>query len=163
MTELLEMQNPWLLPAFPARRRPQRISAKLRNRLLNLSLCCSAVFLLLIFPVLLSQSLSDSRAVLGWRLLVVSGNAMEPSIRSGALVLARETPFERLKEGDVIIYNTSAGHLKTRRVVSLQPSGATTKGDSAILPDASPVTPDSYRCRVRKVFNGFSKITRVFE
>jgi signal peptidase I len=109
--------------------------------------------------VLLYQSITGSTAVLGWRFVVVTGDSMEPTICAGALLLARETPFHRLEEGDVIVFE-AGGKLATRRVVALEYGAAITKGDAALLPDALPVTPEMYRCKVRKVYNGFAWITK---
>ncbi|MDR2686755.1 MAG: signal peptidase I [Oscillospiraceae bacterium] len=186
MTELLEAHpyvnpweppvlegNPWILPPLPEGYDPPpwrpsvpklpgvKVNLSLRqvNALLNLALACCVVFLTLVFPVLLYRSLTGSDAVLGWRFVVVTGDSMEPAIRAGALLLARETPFSRLEEGDVIVFE-SGGKLNTHRIVALEYGAAITKGDAALLPDSVPVTPEMYRCRVRKVFNGFARVTR---
>ena len=167
--------NPWTLPPMPEgydpplwRRSPRiakihlaplRLSTRQANALLNLALACCVVFLTLVFPVLLYQSLTGSSAVLGWRLVVVTGDSMEPAIRAGALLLAKETPFHRLEEGDVIVFEAD-GRLNTHRIVALEYGAAITKGDAALLPDAVHVTPGMYRCRVRKVFNSFAGITK---
>jgi signal peptidase I len=147
--------NPWVLPPAPRR------SKKLRRRLLCLSIFCSVFFLVVVFPALLAQNL-DAAHTPGWRLLVLSGGAMEPAVRSGALALANKTPFARLRVGDVIVYSTSAGCLHTRRVVSVERGAVVVKGDSALLPESAPVTPERYICRVRKVFNGFAGVARAF-
>jgi len=156
--------NPWALPPVPAdydsRHESFALTAKQVNRLLNLFLACSTVFLCLVFPVLLYHSLSGSVTLFGLRFVAVTGDAMEPAIRAGALVLARESPFDRLKEGDVIVFAQPDGSLGTRRVAALRPGSVITKGDRAILPDAAPVTREMYRCRVVKVLNFFSPITR---
>jgi len=160
--------NPWILPPLPEgydpppwRPRLPKLKLTLRqvNALLNLALACCVIFLTLVFPVLLYQSLTGSSAVLGWRFVVVTSNSMEPAIRGGALLLAKETPFSRLEEGDVIVYECG-GNLNTHRIVALEYGAAITKGDAALLPDAVPVTPGMYRCKVRKVFNGFAWITK---
>ena len=177
MTELLEAPvyvnpwaphalegNPWTLPPLPeGYGRPAvpkiKISLSLRqaNALLNLALACCVIFLTLVFPVLLYRSLTGSDAVLGWRFVVVTGDSMEPAIRPGALLLAKETPFSRLAEGDVIVFESN-GRLNTHRIIALEYGAAITKGDAALLPDSVPVTPEMYRCKVRKVFNGFAGI-----
>ena len=126
---------------------------------MNLGLACCVIFLTLVFPVLLYRSLTGSNAVLGWRFVVVTSGSMEPTIRGGALLLAKETPFNRLAEGDVIVYE-SGGRLNTHRIIALEYGAAVTKGDAALLPDSVPVTPEMYRCQVRKVFNGFARVTK---
>jgi signal peptidase I len=169
--------NPWTLPPLPesygppARQfklpklpelklpRVKKLTLRQVNALLNLGLACCVVFLTLVFPVLLYRNLTGSDAVLGWRFVVVTSGAMEPEIRGGALLLAKETPFRRLEEGDVIVYD-AGDKLLTRRVVALERGTAVTKGDAAPLPEAVPVTPEMYRCRVRRVFNGFAWVMR---
>jgi len=170
--------NPWSLPPLPEgydpppwrphlpKWRPPKLklprlnlSLKQANALLNLALACCVVFLTLVFPVLLYQSITGSSAVLGWRFVVVTSDSMEPEIRDGALLLAKETPFSRLAEGDVIVFE-SGGRLNTHRIIALEYGMAITKGDAALLPDAVPVTPEMYRCQVRKVYNRFAWITK---
>jgi len=158
--------NPWTLPPLPEgydpppwRPKLPKLSLRQINALLNLALACCVMFLTLVFPVLLYRSITGSNAVLGWRFVVVTSGSMEPAIQSGALLLARESPFSRLAEGDVIVYESS-GKLNTHRVIAFEYGAAITKGDAALLPDATPVTPEMYRCKVRKVFNGFAWVTR---
>jgi len=155
--------NPWALPPIPRdydAARSIRLSARQLNRLLNLSLACSTVFLCLVFPVLLYQSLSGSDTVFGLRLVAVMGDAMEPAIRAGALVLAAKTPYGRIAEGDVIVFTQADGSLSTRRVVDPRPGGFIVKGDRVLLPEAVPVTKTMYRCRVLKVFNRFAPVMK---
>jgi len=147
------------LPKPKRLRKKPLITLRQANALLNLALACCVIFLTLVFPVLLYRSLTGSSAVLGWRFVVVTGDSMEPTIRDGALLLAKETPFSRLAEGDVIVYE-AGGRLNTHRIIALEYGAALTKGDAALLPDALPVTPEMYRCRVRKVYNGFAWITK---
>jgi len=159
-------KNPWALPPLPLdfdRRLPKLTQGwpgpKRINRLMNLSLGCSAAFLCLVFPIMLSQSVSAQDGG-GWQLMVVTGDAMEPAICSGALTLVRKTPFDRLREGDIIVFARADGRLHAQRIISLQRGGAFTKGDRVPLPESAPVTPEMYRCQVLKVFNGFSSVTR---
>ena len=175
----LPEDNPWALPPLPEGydtplRRPRLPAVKLpagklptvklptvkltlrqANALLNLALACCVIFLTLVFPALMYRSLTGSDAILGWRFVVVTGDSMEPEIRAGALLLAREIPFDRLEEGDVIVFEAE-GRLVTHRIIALAYGAAITKGDAAPLPDALPVTPAMYRCRVWRVVNGFA-------
>ncbi|MCL2495410.1 MAG: signal peptidase I [Oscillospiraceae bacterium] len=175
--------NPWVLPPLPEgydRHQPRQalnsslrqrtltwlprqpsISPRRANAMLNLAIACCVVFLTLVFPVLLHRGLTGSDSLLGWRFLVVTGDSMEPTIRAGALLLAKEIPFHRLEEGDVIVFE-AGGTLITHRIEALEYGAAVTKGDAVLLPDAVPVTPEMYRCRVRKVFNGFAGISKRF-
>lgn len=152
-------ENPWDLPP-PTRYRTRRaLDEKQINRLLNLSLACSAVFLCLIFPVLLYQSLSGSPTLFGLRFAAVTEAAMEPAVRRGAVVLAKQSAFDRLEEGDIVLVEKN-GRLILRRVVTVQPNNVITKGDAALLPDAEAVTEEMFRCRVVMIFNWCAPITQ---
>ncbi|MCL2301061.1 MAG: signal peptidase I [Firmicutes bacterium] len=158
--------NPWTLPPLPEGYDPPpwrphlpKLTLRQINALLNLALACCVIFLTLVFPVLLYQGVTGSDAVLGWRFVVVSSGSMEPEICDGALLLAKETPFRRLEEGDIIVYDCG-GRLNTHRIIALEYGTAITKGDAALLPDSVPVTPEMYRCEVRKVYNGFAWVTK---
>jgi len=154
--------NPWALPPVPRDydERPALLTSRQINRLLNLSLACSTVFLCLVFPLLLYHSLSGSATLFGLRFVAVMGDAMEPGIRAGALVLTKARPFDRLEEGDVIVFTRPDGSLGTSRVVAVRLGSVITKGDRAMFPDAALVTREMYRCRVVKVLNFFAPITR---
>ena len=140
-------------PDYGRRSAAAVLGAKQFNRLLNLSLVCSIVFLCLVFPVQLHRSISGAEGLFGLRFIAVMGDSMEPAIRAGAVVLAREIPFDRLAEGDVIIFMQADGRLNTHRVIAIEPVGLITKGDNALLPDAVPVTREMYRCKAIFVFN----------
>jgi signal peptidase I len=165
-------ENPWNLPpklrdddeaflrALTACAKAYFGEAKRCNALLNFLLACAAVFLCLIFPLSLYHSLSGSDSFFGWRLLWVTENSMEPVIRTGALVLARESDFSEIEAGDIIVYACPDGQWNTRRVIAHTGGSLRTQGDNAAEPEARQVTEESYRCEVRKIWNCFAALRR---
>jgi len=155
--------NPWQLPPIPQDydQRSSILAPKQINRLLNFSLACSVFFLCVVFPMQLHRSLTNADSLFGLRVVAVMGDSMEPAIRAGALVMTKETPFDRLAEGDVIVFMQADGRLNTHRIIAIEPHGLITKGDRVLLPDAIPVTREMYRSHVIKVFNGFARVLKV--
>jgi len=77
--------------------------------------------------------------------IVLSGS-MEPSIRTGSLcVVDTGVPFEQIKSGDVIAFETGTGQLVTHRVVSFVDGAIETKGDANTVTDGFTTTIDNYR------------------
>ncbi len=151
--------NPWVLPPMPldydSRRLRNLIPQEKRlEALLNLCLGCSAVFLFFVFPLLLYQNLAGSESFFGWRAVVIRADSMEPAIPKGALVLAEETPYADLREGDVILYHLEDGQLNTHRIIAREYGVLKTKGDHNLLADAVAVTEKMYVAKVRFAIPG---------
>jgi signal peptidase I len=82
--------------------------------------------------------------ILGWSPVAISSGSMEPTIRTGDVILASE-PEHPLKPGQVITFVDAArsGQLVTHRIHSVDDSGAyRTKGDANASPDSTLVAPD---------------------
>lgn len=79
----------------------------------------------------------------GYRPVVVLSGSMEPTYHVGSIVYYKETPFERIEEGDAITFQAgSDGALVTHRVVEKQAISQTfvTQGDANDGPDPNPVS-----------------------
>lgn len=95
------------------------------------------------------QSMSTGYVQLGGHSLFrVMTGSMEPTISTGAILLAQETPIEDIKEEDIVCFRSrnpgSEGLIVTHRVVRVYdtPEGVRslqTKGDASVV-DATPVT-----------------------
>ncbi|WP_182481474.1 signal peptidase I [Nocardioides immobilis] len=77
----------------------------------------------------------------GVRPIVITSGSMEPSIGTGALVLARTVPASDVEVGDVVTVPTASGTRVTHRVVQVDDGGAglavlTLRGDANATPDA---------------------------
>lgn len=94
-----------------------------------------------------------TESFLGIRLLRVESNSMEDTIMTGAQILVYETPFDKLKEGDIITFERGDGYLNTHRIVNIQNGSITTQGDHLSHADAEQVTESTYRYRVIGIMN----------
>jgi signal peptidase I len=74
------------------------------------------------------------------RPLIFKSGSMEPTIGTGALALAKNTPAIDLKVGDIVMVKTSDGTNVTHRIVSVTPRSGRVdlilKGDANAAPDA---------------------------
>lgn len=74
--------------------------------------------------------------------LVFRSSSMEPSIKAGALALARTVDADEVRTGDVVAVETADGTMVTHRVVKASPAGdqvsLTLKGDANAAPDEAP-------------------------
>ncbi|MDR3314510.1 MAG: signal peptidase I [Oscillospiraceae bacterium] len=147
-------QNPWVLPPMPQEydSRPPRGKLPQGRRRVSLGELFRgwrAVFLFFVFPLLLYQNLAGSDSFFGWRAVLIRADSMEPGVPKGALVLAKEFPYEELREGDVILYRLPDGQLNTHRIVAREYGLLKTKGDHNLLADALAVTEEMYVAKVR--------------
>ena len=78
--------------------------------------------------------------------LVVESGSMSPTIKTGALAIARDRPAKDLKVGDVIRIKTGPNVSVTHRIIKIthRPKSATIrlKGDANRVPDAQIYTVD---------------------
>jgi len=92
--------------------------------------------------VMLLITLFASQA--GLRPLVVRSGSMEPTIKTGAMVLMREVPASDIRVGDVVSVERPDHTRVTHRVVEVKHSGSTAvltlKGDANEDVDPAPVT-----------------------
>lgn len=82
----------------------------------------------------------------GWRTEMVLSGSMEPAIPTGSVVVVRPIAAGEVREGDVIMFASLAGHsLTTHRVIRVdqQSTGLRffTKGDANKGDDINPVIP----------------------
>lgn len=77
--------------------------------------------------------------------IVLSGS-MEPQIRTGSLcVVDTKVPFEEIKAGDVIAFETGTGSLVTHRAVTMKDGMIETKGDANAVTDGFTTSEANYR------------------
>lgn len=79
--------------------------------------------------------------LLGYQSLAVLSGSMEPKMKTGSIVLAKETDVEDIVIGDVITYRLSERTMVTHRVtkVDKEKEEFTTKGDANNSEDVEPV------------------------
>lgn len=73
---------------------------------------------------------------------VVSGS-MEPALSVGDIVRIKECDIEKIKEGDIIVYESTEGKKIIHRVVLCTENGLLVKGDSNRYMDEEIVTSDN--------------------
>ena len=124
-----------------------------------LNLILALTFLLLVvtvfFTVFRLNNPDMDFAVLGFRPLVIKTNSMEPTIRTGALVLARKTDFDQVEVKDIITFIRQDGSLNTHRVIQKNAEEGIlfTKGDNSDYPDNVEISPGNYRYKIVMVMN----------
>lgn len=77
--------------------------------------------------------------LLGYRLLAVQTDSMNPTIHAGDLVIGRPPKAQSIQPGTVITFRNPTGQLVTHRVIQVQETGYVTKGDANSSPDDQPV------------------------
>lgn len=88
--------------------------------------------------------LSTQENLRGWRILTVQSGSMEPTIKTGSLILIRETG--NYEKDDIVTYQTENNQLVTHRIINAneEKGGKTfqTKGDFNDVEDAKEVPED---------------------
>ena len=94
----------------------------------------------------LTLTLTIGAHVSGYEPLVVRSGSMEPTISTGAMVLVRDVPVERIEPGDVVSVVRPDGTRVMHRVLTADMSSShvtlTLKGDANQDPDPEPVIVD---------------------
>ena len=106
------------------------------------------VLLLIIAGALLSKG--EAPTIMGYKFLTVLTGSMEPEIKVGSLVVAKETPINNLKVEDIITYKTkNNSSLVTHRIVKINENGSlVTKGDANNTCDIGEVNEDQLQGKV---------------
>lgn len=78
---------------------------------------------------------------IGYKSFAVVSGSMEPNIKVGSIVYAKNTNFSDLKEGDIISFRLNGNTNATHRIVKVnkEKQQFTTKGDANNSEDANPV------------------------
>lgn len=95
-----------------------------------------------------------------YALLTIDGGSMEPRYHSGDGVFVWQTPFGKIKVGDVIVF-WQAGELITHQVVDRKSDAIIAKGTANDIED-EPVTAENYRARVLFRIPGMANLQAVY-
>ena len=117
------------------------------------------IALVTLFVYRLKNPQDDTAA--GYKPLRVTTDSMEPTIMTGAIVIARQVPFDSLKPGDVITFVRGDGMLNTHRIISIENGAAVTQGDNALAPDVGAVTAYNFRYKIIFVWNWVARLNTV--
>ncbi len=94
----------------------------------------------------------------GYRAYGVESGSMSPAFHTGDLVIDMPTTAaSTYQAGDVITFHPTPGYTATHRIVAVDATGITTKGDANLSPDLGQVTPAMVVGRVAFVvpFGGY--------
>lgn len=105
---------------------------------------CGFLSTVLLIILLLIAGVLVLPPLLGCKNMAVLSGSMEPKIKVGAMVVARETEPEVLQVGDVITYNLAGDTLVTHRIIEINEAEGhvLTQGDANDIPDGAPVPYD---------------------
>ena len=111
------------------------------------------------------QKTGEMQFVFGLKPVCIVSGSMEPGIRTGAVVVVKETPVDSLAMGDIILFRSGESYV-THRLVGedeeAKESGADawliTKGDANRTEDTARLSPDQIRGKVIWVCNAASRL-----
>lgn len=99
----------------------------------------TAVVVVALLTVLLSAMYLLSQ---GYRYFAVQSGSMEPTIRSGDLVIVGPPPADgSYSVGQIITFHPTPGYTTTHRIADISSDGIATKGDANATPDVSRIQP----------------------
>ena len=113
----------------------------------------AAMLVILVTLFVYQRTHPQDNTVLGYKPLRITTNSMEPAIKAGALVMAKQVPFDELEVRDIITFERSDGQLNTHRIISVENGGVRTQGDNAAYPDNGAVTAYTYRYKIVLIMN----------
>ena len=90
--------------------------------------------------------------------MIIISESMTPTIEVNALLLVDKTPYEDLKEEDIILFNTVEYGLVSHRIVDKDDVGFITKGDNNKNQDSWRVTPEMYKGKIAEIHNEYAGI-----
>lgn len=113
--------------------------------------------------VILLERIKGSQSLehMPFGLLAVEGGSMEPTLHHGDGVLVWHTPFEKIREGDLIVF-LQDGELVTHRVIERNGEVLTAKGTANDIED-EPVTERNYRAKVLCRIPAMGSLGAVYE
>lgn len=132
----------------------------------------AAVFFVMAFSLLVFATLSRSNpdmTLFGYRFYYVLTGSMEPDIKKGSFIVAKEIPFDELKVGDTISFVSDdpdiEGMINSHNIYSIDTNDngvteITTKGAANPTPDDYKVYEEDVKGKV--VFDSYP-IGKVFE
>ncbi len=118
---------------------------KVFNVILNILLAVCALFLILVLVILVPK-------LSGYQIEVISSGEMAPAYQSGDIAYYKQTDFEDISEGDVIIFTEQRDNSKVlRKVVTKNELAKTFKTNTNENPDNVYQDPVSYQSVLGKI------------
>lgn len=100
------------------------------------------ILAVILFNVVTSKMAGEPPSIFGYQMKAVLSGSMEPGIKTGSLILIKQTANgDQFGKGDVITFITEEKILVTHRIVEVKDGGQRyiTKGDNNNGPDLEPV------------------------
>ena len=120
-----------------------------------------ALLLLLNILVLVMQNEQGLDAIsrLPFAMIEITGGSMEPELHDGEVVFAVQTPYEKLKPGDTVIFGRNS-ELIIHKIVAQSDDMFITRGTANEADDA-PITAQEYRARMLCRIPGLNALWKV--
>ncbi|MCL2513516.1 MAG: hypothetical protein FWF08_06405, partial [Oscillospiraceae bacterium] len=99
--------------------------------------------------------------IFGYKPLISADDTMGVSLPEGSLYIIRKTPFDEIKEADIISFTTEDGKFITHKVASVTLSGVRTRGETPPLLDMYMLTDENVKGKVIRVYSPISKAAQV--
>lgn len=133
---------------------------KIGNRIIQVLLCLILILNIILIYMEKTKG-ADALQDTPYALLTIEGGSMEPRFHEGDGVFTWQTPFEKLKKGDIIVF-LQAGELVTHEIIEIKDGVITAQGTANELAD-EPVTREQYRAKVLFRVPGMIYIQAVYE
>ncbi len=91
--------------------------------------------------------------------MYVSGGSMEPVLHDGDAIVIHQTPFEQLKEGDIVVFQRGES-LIVHEIIERKGDTLITQGSANAVPD-EPVSQEEYRAKMLWRVPGLGAIWRI--
>ena len=95
----------------------------------------------------------------GYKPVYIESGSMEPSIRTGEVILIKKCGYENIREGDILLFRTGQGYAAHRFVgidrealMAGQSSYLITKGDANSIEDPDRLDPENIEGKVVKLW-----------
>lgn len=131
-------------------------SGKLKNTIINTILALIFIFFLATVYMAVSKiSDPEDSTFFGFKPITIESGAMEPTIKTGALVIGKKTDFKDIIVGDIVTFEMADGDFNTRRIIA-KADGLEIlygKGDAAANADLLDITPKNYKYKIVVICN----------
>lgn len=102
-------------------------------------------------------SAPDADGLFGYKGYTIVSGSMEPALSVGDFIFIELTPYEAIKEKDILTF-LSSGEIVTHRVAEKTAAGLITKGDANSIEDQGVTTKETYIGKLKTVVPYFGYV-----
>lgn len=117
----------------------RKVGVDVVKKTLNWTSNVALVVLLILVILVLGSKLTKSRDIFGFTPLKVLSGSMDPTIKTGDLIIVRQVDSSNIEQGDIITFTTNSDSLVTHRVIGVSSENGSyrfqTKGDANNIED----------------------------